>query len=670
MNRAELSKRVERAKCRVFGWQDASNDGHRAVVAAVIDAFDNSESAMLIEPSLSRKTDHPPDLVLVDPEVGINVFEVKAVNLDQIESIEPGGILLIRYHGSRPRPSNVVAQVRTAMFDIKDATARTFVGELTIPFKYWVVFPSIHRAEWIARFGRDGFCPPQFMFAEDLERSALLRLLRATDRSRDATSPIRTCRIEELQCVWTAFGDNSVLYLRSEQRPDRKVAEGTLGEFFDKRATQLKRLSDDQQRLSEMHWDNGPRLVRGVAGSGKTIVLANNLARRVKRLLLERAATLFNGGQPVPRVAAICFNRTLVPFIKSKIELAYEQRTGQALPDDIVHIHALNKLMYALSREGAWNYEPHQKDDETPRATRYRQQLAALKLNDPARFEKIAFDAIYVDEGQDFVEAEYELLRDLCRTPDDAEPNLYVFYDDAQNLYGRNRPNWASLGLNVRGGRAFVMTECFRNPQSIVETSFNVLYGTALEAGRITPTKDFGDIATLQERELIAFDGGRWRVKFAQRRGRPPLLTLAADPPRELKLIVARLIVLVRDERVRPQDILILTLSNGRATAIAEAVERAQIEGISGIHLACGEKQKDTTLCQPGQVTVSTVHSAKGYDAYVVLLCSANEFKTDVTGRATFYVACTRAVEHLEVFAYERSGLCAELSRLLDTPAH
>jgi len=404
MNSMELPKRVERAKCRVFGWQDASNDGHRSVVAAVIDAFDNSESAMLIEPSLSRKTDRPPDLVLVDPEVGVNVFEVKAVNLDQIDTIEPGGILVIRYQ-NRPRKSNVVAQVRTAMFDIKDATARAFAGELTIPFKYWVAFPSIHRAEWIARFGRDGFCPPQFLFAEDLERSALLRWLLATDRSRDATSPIRTCRLEELQCVWTAFGDNSVLYLRSDQRPERKVEEGTIGEFFDQQAHKLKKLSDEQQRLSEMYWDNGPRLVRGVAGSGKTIVLANNLARRAKRILLEMSADLFGARPPRPRIAAICFNRTLAPFIKAKIAVAYEQRTGQALPDNIVHVYSLNMLMYALSRQGAWPYQPHKKNEETPRALRYRQQLATLKADNSARFDKIAFDAIYVDEGQDFVEA-------------------------------------------------------------------------------------------------------------------------------------------------------------------------------------------------------------------------------------------------------------------------
>ena len=45
----------------------------------------------------------------------------------------------------------------------------------------------------------------------------------------------------------------------------------------------------------------------------------------------------------------------------------------------------------------------------------------------------------------------------------------------------------------------------------------------------------------------------------------------------------------------------------------------------------------------------------------VLVLASANEFPTDVKGRANFYVGCTRAVEYLEVFAYEKSGLAAEV---------
>ena len=57
--------------------------------------------------------------------------------------------------------------------------------------------------------------------------------------------------------------------------------------------------------------------------------------------------------------------------------------------------------------------------------------------------------------------------------------------------------------------------------------------------------------------------------------------------------------------------------------------------------------------------------SAKGYDAYCVLLASANEFTQDVMGRASFYVGCTRAIEYLEVFACDKKGLAGELEAVL-----
>ena len=83
-----------------------------------------------------------------------------------------------------------------------------------------------------------------------------------------------------------------------------------------------------------------------------------------------------------------------------------------------------------------------------------------------------------MDEGQDFLEDDFRLLKGLCRTSKKGgEPNLYIFYDDAQNYLGRRRPNWKSLGLNLMGARSRIMTQCFRNTKAIVETSFNVLYG-------------------------------------------------------------------------------------------------------------------------------------------------------------------------------------------------
>ena len=84
------------------------------------------------------------------------------------------------------------------------------------------------------------------------------------------------------------------------------------------------------------------------------------------------------------------------------------------------------------------------------------------------------------------------------------------------------------------------------------------------------------------------------------------------------------------------------------------------------VHIAF--EARDRQLGSRGHHTFSTVASAKGYDAYCVLLASANEFPTRVQGRASFYVGCTRAVEWLEVSGYANSGLGLEFGLNLEHP--
>ena len=169
------------------------------------------------------------------------------------------------------------------MFDIRDAAARSCDGELTLPFKYWVIMPSIGRAAWSGRWGDGAFAPPELLFAEDLPH--LAGIIREAGQRALANQGLQRWPADQFASVWRAFGDSSVLYHLPEEREARRVPEATLGELFDEAADAYKTLSDEQQRLSAQDWAGGPRLVRGVAGSGKTIVLANNLARRLGRSL-------------------------------------------------------------------------------------------------------------------------------------------------------------------------------------------------------------------------------------------------------------------------------------------------------------------------------------------------------------------------------------------------
>jgi hypothetical protein len=266
MQPATLANLAHASACRVFGHEDAGNGPQREVLAALIRRFDHPDATVLCEPSLARNSSRPPDVVLVDPLAGVHVVEVKGIHLDQIEGIEPGGSFEIRYGGLVQKPKSPIVQARNAMFDVRDATARAFDGELTLPFKYWVVMPSITRTEWFGRWGDGAFAPPELLFAEDLP--LLADKLREVGQRQLANQGLDRWPADQFACIWKAFGDSSVLYHVPEEREARRVPEATLGEMFDEAAESYKTLSEEQQGLSAQDWSMSPRLVRGVAGSG------------------------------------------------------------------------------------------------------------------------------------------------------------------------------------------------------------------------------------------------------------------------------------------------------------------------------------------------------------------------------------------------------------------
>ena len=236
-----------------------------------------------------------------------------------------------------------------------------------------------------------------------------------------------------------------------------------------------KNLSEEQKRLSRLAVGEHPRVIRGVAGSGKSVVLANMVARYLTRKLTEFPDS---DSTKQPRIAVACFNRSLVPFLKAKIRLALgDAELVQTVENNgMLTVSHFNGLMRRLP-VGYLKIERNE-DDSAERARRYSSDLLDLRKRDPRRFEACLFDALFVDEGQDFVPEEYQVLQEIIRPhADTGEKPILIFYDNAQNVYGRPQPTWSDIGIDVaRGDRTRVMTESFRNTKQILEVAFNAIW--------------------------------------------------------------------------------------------------------------------------------------------------------------------------------------------------
>ena len=130
-----------------------------------------------------------------------------------------------------------------------------------------------------------------------------------------------------------------------------------------------------------------PRLIRGVAGSGKTIVLANMAARLMARKIKSHnQGEFFENNTKLPRVAVICFNRSLVQFIKDKIERSCIQQNIKHKKKIDLTITHFNNLMWQLGEDGLWKYIPiSEMREASERAKVYRCLLQDLLKENPEK---------------------------------------------------------------------------------------------------------------------------------------------------------------------------------------------------------------------------------------------------------------------------------------------
>jgi len=329
----------------------------------------------------------------------------------------------------------------------------------------------------------------------------------------------------------------------------------------------------------------------------------------------------------------------------------------------------LNGLMWKLKERG-WplEYIPFKILKEVGNvvwAQMYREQIQKLANSQPELYHSLCFDALFVDEGQDFEPEEYQLMLDLIRPHEvTGEKPIIIFYDDAQNIYGKARPNWREIGLNLVGERSKVMSDCFRNTRQIVELAFNVLLGSQSPPDTKVETRTYADINYLKKLGVVKETGDYIRIGFAEKEYKRPEVKDFQNRVAEIEWLSQEIVNLITFEKVRPEDILVVFFrpETFEFKQLEQQISR-QIPDLRYIHPFGGNSfDKDKYIFQTDCLTISTVNGAKGYDAPIVFLVGADRFDSNTEGRASFYVAATRAKLLLYV-----SGVTCERSLLSES---
>lgn len=219
-------------------------------------------------------------------------------------------------------------------------------------------------------------------------------------------------------------------------------------EHFKENCSTIKLTEDQQYHATPKE---GRHRIRGVIGSGKTLVLA------------YRAAALAEKNN---KVLVVTYNKTLRHYIEDLIK-----RTPFKFRRSLIvctHFHkfcadTLTDMGYPIPLKEEEEDDDYNANDLYFKETlpNYVKKALRLAKKSNASIEQYHYDAILIDEGQDFELEWYELLCKFLSQRNE----LVLMCDKAQNIYGRDI-NWTEMkGFRGRWGE---LKTCQRLPQIVV----------------------------------------------------------------------------------------------------------------------------------------------------------------------------------------------------------
>ncbi len=422
-----------------------------------------------------------------------------------------------------------------------------------------------------------------------------------------------------------------------------------IGDQMRQREEMKPLLSREQQRISNLALDGKPRLVRGVAGSGKSVVLCNWLAKTALRL----------GATPDARIWAVYANRSLHKLLCESIEAAWVRLNDGLLlgksdfPWEQVELFHIKDVLAGLLPLANMSLEPFGFNYDQAAAEFLRRQEAGPLLP--------RCSALFIDEAQDMGPSTLRLLLSVVEQSDEQDQNsrsAHIFYDNAQNVYDAPTPKWSDFGLDLRG-RSTIMRESFRSTRQIMELAINVLERTL---GR-TGLPDQQELVSLGLLKATSRDGEPWwETLFSQVNGPSPIFHCFRTRKEELDMIAKHLKHLITVDGVLPSSICMLY--NGRADDLLKAQLAPELAKW-GVELSFQNSRSFSR--KSNTLLVTTPHSYKGYESEFVVIPCVDHFVAP-EGKLlaqVLYVAMTRARSLLAIYGIQ--GGSAASQQIIDT---
>lgn len=420
---------------------------------------------------------------------------------------------------------------------------------------------------------------------------------------------------------------------------------------------------DASQRSVALTGIQGPQRIRGLAGTGKTVILAMK-------------AALAHIENPNAKILITYYTRSLRDIIERLIT-RFHRHFAEVDPNwENVHVrHSWGRSnvpgVYrdTCIREGiAFRNYGDVKNKRDPFGSVCRE---LVETHPPAPF----YDVILVDEGQDFPDSFYQMCFFLAKGPRDQKQIIWA-YDELQNvfdvkvrepeqLFGDDEDGAPRISL-VRSlppgtdTNDFVLQRAYRNQREILVLAHAIGFGVyKTPVQMLENAKHWEDVGY----DVISgqFTTGSFNVVERPLVNSPSTLATPADVDLigisaadnldgevELAALEIRRFI---DGGLHPHEILVVSLDDKAARGYFSTLSKM----LAAWEIPCNNIINDPYSEPPfrldGKVTLSTVYRAKGNEAAVVIVLGADAAVLETrTGRNKLFVALTRTKGWLRIF--------------------
>jgi hypothetical protein len=393
-----------------------------------------------------------PDFIVLHPHRGLWVYEVKDWKLDSLRMIGNHEVELITPDGAVKTIANPIEQARAYCLAIvnklstdpqlQDPSAR-YRGKICFPYAYAAVLTNITRSqleEVLTPEQQDLVLPSRLVICKDEMTESV-----PADLFQERMwgmfhyrfgQPLTLPQIERVR--WHLFPQIRITSVQQDFFSTPAVAEEN------EAVPEIVRVMDLAQEQLARNLGSGHRVIHGVAGSGKTLILGYRC--------------LHMAGMLNKPILVLCFNITLAARLRSFI-----RERGITDKVQVYHFHEWCKIQLTT-------YHVDLVESEAPIYDR--QVESVIQAVSKGRIPRAQYGAVMIDEGHDF---QPEWLQLVSQMTDPEHDSLLLLYDDAQSIYrkkSRLKFTLSSVGIKAKG-RTTILRLNYRNTKEILKFAYD-----------------------------------------------------------------------------------------------------------------------------------------------------------------------------------------------------